>query len=297
LALTTAAADTSRSLQKQIGASDIGFCRAKAKFIVTETEPTDEHDLWAAQVGLAIHEYMAKMLSPIFPAWHQEALTVVATLPSGAEIQGHPDVVIPEWNMVLDYKTVDGFAKIRRYGVTLNHQYQRHLYALGCLQAGLLTLDRPLMVGNVYLDRSGGESRPLVRMTTFDEMLTSEIDEWVQDVIYAVKFDEEASRDIPAPVCEAISCEFFTACRGGLPMAETELITEPVLIQAIDLYVAGREQKDEGLRMMSEAKRDLAGVDGHDGRFQVRHTKVDAADVPGYSRAPYEKIDVRKMRK
>ena len=46
-------------------------------------------------------------------------------------------------------------------------------------------------------------------------MLTDEIDSWVGDVIYAVKNNEDASRDIPAAVCERI-CSHFTACRGAL---------------------------------------------------------------------------------
>jgi hypothetical protein len=60
------------------------------------------------------------------------------------------------------------------------------------------TQSKPVWVGNIYFDRSGKEPKPMVFIEEMDPMLTDEIDSWVQDVIYAVKNNEDASRDIPA---------------------------------------------------------------------------------------------------
>jgi hypothetical protein len=52
-------------------------------------------------------------------------------------------LLIPSENTVLDIKTVDGFAWVKREGTSQNHKYQRHLYAMGCVEAGLFDPDNP----------------------------------------------------------------------------------------------------------------------------------------------------------
>ena len=200
-ALTAYMDNSSRSQQAaegRLGPSDIGFCRQKAALMTRGIEATDSTPKMAAAIGTAWHNYAEAAIKAMFPDWilgSIDNLTVTATLPSGAEISGHPDIVIPSENTVLDIKTVDGFAWIEREGASQNHRYQRHLYALGCIQAGMFDNDKPVYVGNVYFDRSGKDTRVIVKIEELDVTLTDEIDSWVQDVIYAVKHNEDASRD------------------------------------------------------------------------------------------------------
>jgi hypothetical protein len=295
---------TPRTIQSReglIGPSDLGFCREKARLMMSGTKQSDTKPTWAADVGTAIHAWAGQALATAFPGWLCEGYgahpgRVTATFPNGAEVSGTPDIIVPDWNAVLDIKTVDGFERIKRYGTSEAHQFQRHTYALGCIAAGILDPDRPMFVGNVYLDRSGEEWMPYVTSDPFDPLLTMGISEWIDDVIYAVTNRESASRDIAAPVCEKI-CEYFTVCRGGLPVADNVLIEDEGLLTAIEMYVEGRDLENAGKRMKSQAATELSGISGTSRDWQVRWTTVGESDVPGYTRKSYEKIDVRKVRR
>ena len=301
-ALTAYMDNSSRSQQAaegRLGPSDIGFCRQKAALMTRGIEATDSTPKMAAAIGTAWHNYAEAAIKAMFPDWilgSIDNLTVTATLPSGAEISGHPDIVIPSENTVLDIKTVDGFAWIEREGASQNHRYQRHLYALGCIQAGMFDNDKPVYVGNVYFDRSGKDTRVIVKIEELDVTLTDEIDSWVQDVIYAVKHNEDASRDIPAAVCERI-CDFYTACRGGLPVYEGgELITDSDLLSAVDMYVEARDMVKQGEQMKKEASARLYGVNGTTGKFDIRWVEVQPTTVESFTKQGYSRLDVRKTR-
>lgn len=282
-----------------LGPSDIGFCRNKAALMTKGVAATDDPPKWAAAVGTALHNYIEAAIKEAHPDWlvgSIDGIRVTASLPSGAEISGHPDVVVPSANAVLDIKTVDGFQWIKREGTSLQHKYQRHLYAMGLIQAQILDGSKPVLVGNIYFDRSGKEPEPLVLVEDMDPTLTAEIDSWVQDVIYSVNHGEDASRDVPAAVCERI-CSHYTACRGGLETYEAEFIDNPELLSAVDMYVQGRDMKKEGESMQKAAQALLDGVNGSTGTYQVRWVDVQPTTVESFEKSGYRRMDVRKVRK
>ena len=294
--------NSSRSMQAdqgRLGPSDIGFCRQKAALMTRGVPVTDSTPKWAAGVGTALHNYIETAIKEMFPDWlvgSIDGTRVTATLPSGAEISGHPDIVIPHENTILDIKTVDGFAWIRREGTSQQHKYQRHLYALGLIQAAILDESQPVYVGNIYFDRSGKQAEPLALVEEIDWTLTAEIDAWVSDVIYAVKNNEDASRDIPAAVCERI-CSHFTACRGALEIHEgAEPITDPELVSAVQMYVEGRDLEKTGKQMRDEAATRLAGINGATPTHQVRWVEVQPSRVEAFEKQGYTRLDIRKLR-
>lgn len=297
-ALKAASDSTPRTVQSNegiLGPSDIGWCRQKAALMTKGVSKTDSRSTAAANIGTAIHNWMFEALRPLFPSWIIESVRVSAVLPNGSVIAGSPDIIVPEWNMVLDVKTVDGFEKIKRFGTSQNHKYQRHLYAMGAIQDGLLDDSKPVYVGNIYIDRSGEESEPYVVIEEMDPLLTDEINQWVDDVIYAVAHNEDASRDVAAPVCERI-CEFYTVCRGDLPVSENDFIDTPDIQEAVVQYVEGRDMEAAGKKMKDQAKSLLTGLNGIAAGYQVRTTQIPESDVPGYTRAASIRLDVRKMR-
>ena len=301
-ALTAYMDNSPRSMQAdegRLGPSDIGFCRQKAALMVKGVDATDAPPKWAAAVGTAVHNYVETAIKSMFPDWllgSIDDLSVTATLPSGAQISGHPDIVIPESNTVLDIKTVDGFQWVKREGTSQQHKYQRHLYALGCIQAGIFDKSKPVYVGNIYFDRSGKQPEPLAIVEEMDVMLTDEIDSWVQDVIYAVKHGEDASRDIPAAVCERI-CSHFTACRGALENHDGgEFITDSELVAAVDMYTEARNMEKTAKQMKDEASSRLAGVNGSTGSWQVRWVEVQPTRVESFEKQGYSRLDIRKAR-
>jgi hypothetical protein len=282
-----------------LGPSDIGFCRNKAALMTKGVAATDDPPKWAAAVGTAIHNYVEAAIKEAYPDWFVGSIDnvyVTATLPSGAEIGGHPDIVVRSANAVLDIKTVDGFEWVKREGTSIQHKYQRHLYALGLIEAGFLDDTKPVLVGNIYFDRSGKKADPLVLVEEMDPTLTPEVDSWVQDVIYAVKNNEDASRDVPAAVCERI-CSHFTACRGGLETQESEFIEDPELLSAVDMYVQARDMKKEAESMQKAAQAILDGVNGSTGTYQVRWVDVQPTTVESFEKVGYRRMDVRKVRR
>jgi hypothetical protein len=291
---------SARSVQSAegiIGPSDLGFCRNKAALMTKGVAQSDSKSLWAASVGTAIHEYIGAILREMFPDWIVDSQRVTATFPSGAEVSGTPVLIVPEWNALLDAKTVDGFAWVKRNGTSQNHKFQRHTYALGAIQAGLLDESKPIYVGNIYLDRSGKEKEPYVTLEPFDPTLTDQVDTWISDVIYAVKHDEEASKDIAPAVCEQI-CEFFTVCRGNLPDThDPMLILEGEQRDAIRMYVEARDMAKEADKMKRAAQARLVGVEGSDGEWQVRWTHIPESEVSAFRKQGYDRMDIRKVRK
>lgn len=302
-ALTAHMDNSARTVQSdegRLGPSDIGFCRQKAALMTRGIEATDSNPKWAAAVGTAVHTYVEAALKEMFPTWLMGSIddvTVTATLPSGATISGHPDIVIPEDNTVLDIKTVDGFQWIKREGTSQQHKYQRHLYAMGCIAAGLFDKTKPVYVGNVYFDRSGKEPVPMVFVEELDPTLTDEIDGWITDVIYAVTNKEDASRDIPSAVCEKI-CSHFTACRGGLQSNnEGDQIVDKDLVSAVEMYVEGRSMEKTAKQMKDEAVSILSGINGATQNWQVRWVNVQPSRVDSFEKQGYSRLDIRKVRK
>lgn len=288
---------TPRTMQSKagmVGPSDIGFCRNKAALKIKGRQESDSKSAWAANVGTAIHEWVESALT-IFPTWQIEVGRLTATLPNGAEITGTPDIIVPEWNAVLDIKTVNGFEGVRRFGTSQNHKFQRFLYYLAAVQAGILQ-DGNGYVGNVYFDRSGAEKECMVIIEEVDWTLLDEIDSWVSDVIYAVQHEEDAMRDIAAPVCDMI-CEFFTECRGQLPVSEMEVIDSPDIIAMAQMYDEGKRMEKIGKRMKEEAKGTLSGLNGIAGEFQIRTTHIDGSDIAATFRSGYDRLDVSKVRR
>lgn len=288
---------TPRTMQSKrglIGPSDLGFCRNKAALMGKGIQQSDSKSTTPADIGTAIHTWLEDALRASFPTWQIER-RFSATFPCGAVISGSADIAVTEWNAVLDIKTVDGFEKIKRFGVSLNHKMQRHAYTLGAIQEGLLDDSQPVYVGNVYIDRSGQEPMPYVVYEEFDPGFTDVVDQWITDVIYAIQHEEDASRDIAAPVCEKI-CEFYSVCRGDLPIAEPTFITDEPTKDALRLYVEGRDLVNRGKKMQEQAKTDLVGISGSDGEWTVRWTSKAGSEVPGYYRQPSESIDVRRSR-
>ena len=289
-----------QSTEGILGPSDIGFCRQKAALMVREVPQTDNPPKWAAAVGTALHNYIEAAIKKTHPDWlcgSIDNIRVTATLPSGASISGHPDIVVESANAVLDIKTVDGFEWIKRSGTSQQHKYQRHLYALGLIESGILDSSKTVLVGNIYFDRSGKEPEPMVLVEEMDATLTAEIDSWIQDVIYAVKNNEDASRDVPAAVCERI-CSHFTACRGELGVENDSILIEDIeLVSAVNMYVDAREMSKQAEQMKKEAQSRLFGVNGSTGEYQVRWVEVAPTKVESFEKTGYSRMDIRKVRK
>lgn len=269
--------DSPRSRQSNdgvIGMSDLGFCRQKALLMLKGVPKSDPDNINAAQIGTAIHAYYGEALRTMFPNWVVEAERLTATFPGGYQVPGTPDLIVPEYNALIDLKTVDGLQKVSKYGPSNSHRYQRFGYALAAIQAGILDGDKPVWVANYYIDRSAREGGPYFQFEKYDPLLADEISEWISDVVYAAKHGEDASRDIPSAVCKAI-CSHYSVCRGGLEVHDgNEIIDDPDTIALVDLVVKGKAMQKEGERMYDEGRLGLQGINGVTPTHQIRWVEV-----------------------
>jgi hypothetical protein len=281
-----------QSAAHRLGISDIGMCREYARWMTVEQAFTDEPNKWEAFVGSAIDRLLTEAVSVAMPNALTNVTTVV-TLPSGATYPGHPDLVFI--NGVLDNKTVDGLTQVRRQGPTLQQQFQRHLYYAGLLQEKRIEPDG--WVGNVWWDRSGRESMPHVQIESYDPTWLHRADDWISDVLYAVQTGERTMKDKPTEWCSKC-CEFFTVCRTEDVLTDSErggLIEDPDALDLIDAYKDARDTKKECERVMDDVRRALADISGRTTEDIVKWIFVNSSEVPGYTRSPYSKLDIRPI--
>lgn len=288
-----------RSQQTDIGPSGIGWCRQQAVYVVKQQEPTDDRNTLPAILGTFIHAGAAEARAQANPRLLIEVeVTIKIDVPGYgvAEIVGHVDEIDPDENSVTDLKTVDDIGWVKHRGVSQGQAWQRHMYALGAIQHGLVDPNRPVIVRNVFIER-GGKTEPYVIQSEFDPTLTDEIGAWLSDVFYAVQHDEDASRDVVASICEK-TCEFFTVCRGALPVEEGgEWITDPDRLSAIDMWVKARALEGQAKELKTAARAALLGVNGMTDDWQVRTVHVNETEVAGFTRAASDRIDVIPRKK
>lgn len=291
-------ADRPRSIQARegvIGPSDLGFCKQKALLTLKGVPYSDARSIWPAVVGTAVGEFVEASLKAMFPTWIVGSVDQVRlpyTMRNGATVEGTGDVIVPEYNGVFDLKTKDGLKLVKRQPPSRNYRYQRHAYVMGAVAKGLIDPSKPMYVGNIYLDRSGADEDPYVQVEEVDPTLDDEITAWVDDVIYARLHNEDAEREIPAGVCERI-CEFFTVCRGALPVSdEMEVFEDADTLDAIEAYVEGRAAAKEAEALKEEAGNVLRGLNGIGAGHQVRTTYIP----PSASKAESYRLEVTPLR-
>jgi hypothetical protein len=306
-------ARTAQSLDNRLGASEIGMCRNYLRHVVIGTERDDDERIpWAAFIGTALGEFVENAVVQEFGV---EAQTnVVATLPSGLTVPGHVDlweeyeweevstvagpfdriVTSPGW--VGDLKAKDGTRLIRSLkDVDRSHLFQIRLYHLALVQLGHLAPEAPAYL--IYLDRSGKDHEPVVIEVPTGEEYITEIDEWISDVVYAVKTGEEASRDRAYSWCE-VACPFFTSCRGADEThANGVLVEDEGQLSAIKAYREGKAMEREGKALADEAKDALVGVAGTTPDGLVLSWTSVGSSTYQVERQPYARINVRALKK
>lgn len=217
-----------RSLQAQVGWSEVGGCRAAVGYRLDGAFATDAPDSWAAQRGTAIHEYAGPVLAKMFPGCRLEVDTEYRGIP------GHADLVGPDY--VVDLKTTSlANSKLWAADHSLLHQkrVQAHGYVAGLVETGELPPDctvRLLVipVDGTFADWWAYEER-------FDRALADEGADRLEEVQAALAFGDPLSKDKPYAWCQNW-CQFFSLCRESSEALETPEITDPELAAAVAAY-------------------------------------------------------------
>jgi hypothetical protein len=207
-------------------------------------------------------------------------------------IPGHPDLVFPDRDILIDVKSAFGLEYPRRNGFEdTQKRFQRHLYAKALILQGILTPD--CQVGNLWIDRSGADKEFHVRLEPFSEEVVQQATEWLDQVVYAWQHEETAAKEPPREMCTA--CGFFEVCRGAEPGVEG-LLTAPEVLTAVDLQIEAAALDKRSKKLKAEAKEALQGVAGSTGTHAVKWVHVGASHIE-YERSAYDKISITPLPK
>lgn len=316
--IQNAANGTARSAQQQdfrLGVSTLGHCRQYAKLLTEQTPFSDERDKTAAFFGSVAGDAIEQQLKIDHPDWLIQEACVVE-LPNGRTVPGTADIVIPASagctyeelvaSMQDDYTgpivamqgVWDGKSKaeletIKKYGPSQQQIFQIHAYAKAQIDKGVLDPTQPIVVQDVYFDRSGKDVIPHGIAHIYREDVIDFINEWVNDVIYAVINREDASRDMPRDWCHKY-CEYATVCRGTDTDVEG-LIEDPEQVQLIGAYKDLSEQETQA-KNKKKILAKLITAEGSTGEYNVRRTWINEGEV-AYTRPGYFKLDIRAVPK
>jgi hypothetical protein len=301
--LSMRAYDDSRPRSRQtadfrLGVSDIGSCPNYA-VLLTKQEPfSDAPSRHAAMMGTFIHDGIERAMKYADPDLIVGP-EVTMTLENGVTLTGHPDRIDVVENSVTDDKTVDGTALAKREGPSDQQKFQVSLYALGAVQMGLLTTDRPLITRIVWWDRSGKDEDPVVWQQEWTADNVKPAVEWLDSVIYAVANEEDGERAKPVDWC-ASACPYYSKCRLPMLPEVDELITDPEIRKAAVAYKAGLEQEKEGASLKRASKAMLDGMSGiipvdAEHRLRLRWISVAEVEVKAGTRGAHKRLDLREV--
>jgi hypothetical protein len=300
-AIEEATNGSSRSRQSKanvLGVSDIGMCHEYVRRMIVGEEPSQEvhtYDM-AAFVGTALGDKAEDAMIAAYPNvdWTKQAEVVVRLEVRGFElnIPGHPDLY--SRTDLIDFKSKDGLGVIKRTGPSDQERFQRALYAKALIEQG--EMDEECWLHNVYLDRSGGDPKPVVWSSRFTWAEVEEAVEWIDNVLYAIQQGEEAQRDPSREWCWAC-CPFAPQCRGMDDSDVEGKIEDPFVLEAIRIYV----EASADIKALDKDKRSAASVlSGYDGgvtdSHKFRWIDVGESPVPAYTRAGYRRLDIRPLR-
>lgn len=276
-----------------IGASNFG-CREEMRRILTRSPRTDSPDKMAALIGSYVDAGVKAARKAANPNLIIDAELHVTLYPTVAGKDGftfpvHPDEVDPDEPSVTDGKTKNGLAAIRRGLADDQYRFQRHLQGLAAIQAGIVP-EAGLVVRNVFLDRSGKDPEVHVEQEPFSRDVIAEATEWLNDVLYAAKYGEEAPKDRHREWC-ADYCPFATACRGG--EITVEEITDPRLAAMVDAVGEAKQRQKADKELIETLLRGdvpLAGLTGKTDRFRIVSKWINSEKQTPHYRVEVEAV-------
>lgn len=289
-------ARSAKAKQNIIGVSDLGVCREQLRRMFLDEERTETTgSSLAAFVGTAVGALVEEK-------WREQDRDVLTQLETtftimvrghSIEFTGHPDIVIPG-ESVIDIKTKDGLALVRKNGAERNHRWQVAIYSMALEQQGILTQDAKAFL--CYIDRAGNEATPYVEEVIVDDDLIFEITQWLDDVIYAIENSEEASKDKDRWWCERF-CPFVADCRS-LDTDVTGMLVSDEAINGVLAWMQAQQLKKELDGWERAKKKNLDGLTGFvsiDGvRYQVRQTTINR-EPHSVKASSFVRIDVKRI--
>lgn len=193
-----------RSLQQEIGVSQLGGCRRQVWFQLKNYEKSNATLKLPALMGTAIHTMIEEALAmEANKTWSEYLIEVEVQYQN---LKGHIDLYIPTIGAVVDWKTTT--KSNMRYFPSEQQRWQVHTYAYLLKKSG----HEPKTVTLVAIPRDGNETQIKIHSEEYDEQVALDAWNWYQDLLQREEAPEpERSAKM---FCQSYCPYFGDNCQG-----------------------------------------------------------------------------------
>ena len=238
-----------RSLQEEIGVSQLGGCRTQVWLQIKGAPKGNETLRLPSMMGTAIHTMIENALSAYSFGTYQLEQEV-----EFGGLKGHIDWYIPDAEAVVDWKT--STLKNSDYFPSTQQRWQVHTYGYLLNKTG-----KPVKtVSLVAIYRDGTENHIKVHTENYDESIALQALAWLEDVKSRT---EQPDPEMPALIfCKGYCPYYGVSCEGKTDRKNGEPITDPVAILAAKEYLEICNSIKALETSKERAKSALENVDG-----------------------------------
>jgi CRISPR/Cas system-associated exonuclease Cas4 (RecB family) len=277
-------ASRDRSMQTEVGPSEIGGCRRKVWYrLNAQPHTNDNQSKLAAIMGTAIHAAIEDAIGAIDPEGKEY---LVETEVAFGDMKAHVDLFVPSTGAVIDWKTSK--VKNMSYFPSNQQRWQVQIYGYLLSKNGY----EVKTVNLVAIARDGNEKDVKVHTEPYDEVMALAALTWLENV--------KASKELPAPEKDASFCkdycQYYDATEqmgcGGLKK-ERIVLSEVVIEDAeIDKHALHYLQLDSKIKEL-EKERDSykASLEGATG------TTASGIEISWITVKGRETVDAKEVEK
>jgi CRISPR/Cas system-associated exonuclease Cas4 (RecB family) len=277
-------ASRDRSMQTEVGPSEIGGCRRKVWYrLNAQPHTNDNQSKLAAIMGTAIHAAIEDAIGAIDPEGKEY---LVETEVAFGDMKAHVDLFVPSTGAVIDWKTSK--VKNMSYFPSNQQRWQVQIYGYLLSKNGY----EVKTVNLVAIARDGNEKDVKVHTEPYDEVMALAALAWLENV--------KASKELPAPEKDASFCkdycQYYDATEqmgcGGLKK-ERIVLSEVVIEDAeIDKHALHYLQLDRKIKEL-EKERDSykASLEGATG------TTASGIEISWITVKGRETVDAKEVEK
>ena len=251
-------ASRDRSMQTEVGPSEIGGCKRKVWYRLNAQPHTNENQSkLAAIMGTAIHAAIEEAIGALDPEGKEY---LVETEVAYGDMKAHVDLFVPSTGAVIDWKT----SKIKNlsYFPSKQQRWQVQVYGYLLSKNGY----EVKTVNLVAIARDGAEKDVKVHSEPYDEAVALEAFEWLASV--------KASTTLPEPEKDVSFCKDYcqyydvTEQMGCGGIKKERIVLSEVVIEdaEIDKHALHYLQLDSKIKELEKEKDSLkAALEGATG--------------------------------
>ena len=251
-------ASRDRSMQTEVGPSEIGGCRRKVWYrLNAQPHTNDNQSKLAAIMGTAIHAAIEDAIGAIDPEGKEY---LVETEVAFGDMKAHVDLFVPSTGAVIDWKTSK--VKNMSYFPSNQQRWQVQIYGYLLSKNGY----EVKTVNLVAIARDGNEKDVKVHTEPYDEVMALAALAWLENV--------KASKELPAPEKDASFCkdycQYYDATEqmgcGGLKKERIVLSEVVIEDEEVDKHALHYLQLDGKIKELEKERDSLkASLEGATG--------------------------------